>query len=377
VPVRMCESKRAEVRRLYFEVGAKETARIVQCAETMVFKLVKHYPRAPRLRDPRRLSIEDREELSRALPTGESSRSIAKRLSKSPSTISREVARCGGRLKYRAWLGEQLASQAALRPKLTKFELHPPLRAAVERMLADKWSPEQIAARLVVDYPTDLRMRATHETIYRALYVQGRGSLRKILSEHLRKGRKLRRRKRPGGPQERIKDMVMISDRPAEAEDRAVPGHWEGDLIIGKEGRSAIGTLVERHSRFVILLHLANGRTAESMRQALAKQVKTLPKQLWRTLTWDQGIEMKAHAQFTIDTGVQVYFCNPSSPWQRGSNENTNGLLRQYFPKGQDLSVYSQRKLDEVARQLNNRPRQTLKWMKPSEVFAQAVASTA
>ena len=248
----------------------------------------------------------------------------------------------------------------------------------MERRLRERWSPQQIAARLVCDYPDDLEMRVSHETIYRSLFVQARGALRKELTACLRTGRTQRRshKRSEHSGTGRLRDMVLISDRPAGAADRAVPGHWEGDLMVGKGGRSAIGTLVERSSRYVVLLHLPRGRTAEHVRRALTHQLSKLPTELRRTLTWDQGKEMAEHAQFTVDTKIAVYFCDPHSPWQRGSNENSNGLLRQYFPKNADLSIYTRAELNAVARQLNNRPRQTLGWMKASEVFSRFVAST-
>jgi len=234
----------------------------------------------------------------------------------------------------------------------------------------------QIAHRLVMDHPGDAEMRVSHETIYQSLFVQARGVLRKELTRCLRTGRAQRRpRRRTAGSGELV-GMVLLSERPAEVEDRAVPGHWEGDLIIGKASRSAITTLVERQTRFVMLLALPDGRTADQVRLAIARRILTLPEQLRRTLTWDRGKEMAEHARFSVDTGVQVYFCDPRSPWQRATSENTNGLLRQYFPKGTDLAVHDQAHLDAVARELNGRPRQTLGWMKPSEAFAAAVAIT-
>lgn len=282
----------------------------------------------------------------------------------------------GGRSSYRAWRGEKMASQRARRPKLGKLASCAALRKAVEEQLKARWSPQQIASWLRKEYPKNPSMQVSHETIYQSLYVQGRGALRKELTHYLRT-RRARRRVRPrAGLRSRIKDMVMISDRPPEVEDRAVPGHWEGDLIFGKRCASAIGTLVERHSRYVMLLHLPHGKSAEDVRRALTKQIKTLPHQLRRSLTWDQGTEMSEHVQFTVDTGVKVFFCDPHSPWQRGSNENTNGLLRQYFPKNEDLSRYTQADLNAVARELNGRPRQTLGWMKPCETLARAVATT-
>jgi IS30 family transposase len=269
------------------------------------------------------------------------------------------------------------AIERGRRSKPCKLLVDARLRGEVERGLRALWSPQQIAARLVRDYPDDQRMRVSHETIYRTLFVQGRGALRKELTACLRSGRAQRRPRlrleRSGAG--RLRDVLLISDRPAEIEDRAVPGHWEGDLIIGKQARSAIGVLVERQSRYVMLLHLPNGRTAEDVRVALTRQVSKLPAELRRTLTWDQGKEMAEHVRFSMDTDMQVYFCDPHSPWQRGSGENTNGLLRQYFPSTEDFHQYSAAHLNAVARQLNNRPRQTLGWMKASEVFSRTVAS--
>ena len=334
-------------------------------------------PRA-RARSPLRLSLADREELSRGLQAGESFRQIAARLGRAVSTLSREVAWNGHRDTYRAWRAEQTAARRTRRPKPEKLATHPRLCRYIERRLRERWSPQQIAARLVCDYPDDREMRVSHETIYRSLFVQARGALRKELASCLRTGRTQRRshKRTEHAGAGRLRHMVMISDRPATVADRAVPGHWEGDLVMGKGGRSAIGTLVERSSRYVVLLHLPNGRTADHVRRALTRQLSRLPAELRRTLTWDQGKEMAQHAQFTIDTQIAVFFCDPHSPWQRGSNENSNGLLRQYFPKTADLSVYTRAELNAVAHQLNNRPRHTLAWMKPSEVFSRFVAST-
>jgi transposase, IS30 family len=328
-------------------------------------------------RSPLRLSLCEREEISLGLTSGESLRSIAKRLRRAPSTISREVAWSGSRSRYRAWRADAEALQRGRRPKPAKLTLDSRLCREVARGLRARWSPQQITARLIRDYPDDLTMRVSHETIYRTLFVQARGALRKELTVCLRTGRAQRRprmRIAQSGAG-RLRNMVLISDRPPEVEDRAVPGHWEGDLIIGKGGRSAIGTLVERSSRYVVLIRLPNGRSAEDVRAALTRKVSTLPGELRRTLTWDQGKEMADHVRFSTDTDMQVYFCDPHSPWQRGSNENTNGLLRQYFPSDSDLSVHSAARLNAVARELNNRPRQTLNWMKPSEVFCRTVAS--
>ena len=246
-------------------------------------------------------------------------------------------------------------------------------------MIADLeawWSPEQIARRLREEFGNDASMRISHETIYRSLYVQGRGELRRELARCLRTGRAKRRHRGRVEQRGRIPDMVMISERPPEVEDRAVPGHWEGDLIMGKDNRSAIGTLVERSTRYVMLLHLPDGRSAERVRDAMTATIQTLPASLRRTLTWDQGREMGEHRQFTIDTGVEVFFCDPHSPWQRGSNENTNGLLRQYFPKGTDLSVHDAAALRAAADSLNGRPRKTLDWKNPSEKLAELIATT-
>jgi transposase, IS30 family len=331
-------------------------------------------PALPTERGPR-LSSAEREEISRGLLAADSCHAIAVRLGRRPSTISREVARGGGRAHYRAWRADAAARLGACRPKLRKLARCPRLLAEVERGLERRWAPQQIAARLRTDFPDDLEMRVSHETIYQTLFVQGRGALRQELTRWLRTGRTQRRphgRARPGSGV--LADMVLLSARPADAEDRAVPGHWEGDLIIGKSSRSAIGTLVERQTRFTLLVNLSAGRLAVDVTAALIACVQTLPVQLRRSLTWDRGREMAGHVPFTIATGMQVYFCDPHSPWQRGTNENTNGLLRQYFPKGTDLSTYSQATLDAVAAELNGRPRQTLAWQTPSEAFARVVA---
>ncbi len=333
-------------------------------------------PPRPQVRSALRLSVAEREEISRGLRAGESFRRIAAGLDRSPSTVSREVRANGGRRPYRAHLAEDRASRCARRPRRAKLARNRPLRQTVERLLDERWSPQQIAWQLRQDHPHEPEMRVSHETIYQSLFVQGRGALRAELTRCLRTGRARRRPASRAKPSGQLADMVLLSERPAEVEDRAVPGHWEGDLIIGKANRSAIGTLVERQTRFVMLVALPHGRTAEVVRAALAERILSLPAELRRSLTWDRGSEMAEHVRFTVETGVQVYFCDPHSPWQRGSNENTNGLLRQYFPKGTDLSVHSQAHLDAVARQLNGRPRQTLGWMKPSEALAKVVALT-
>jgi IS30 family transposase len=331
----------------------------------------------PRERSDLRLSLEEREEISRGLAAGFSIRAVAEALGRSPSTVCREVKANGGRKKYRALVADRAACRRALRPKRAKLAQWRRLRRVVERKLEAKWSPQQISAWLALEYPDRPEMQVSHETIYQSLFVQSRGALRKELHSCLRRGRAMRRAKaytKGNVGQGQLKNIVMISERPAEVKDRAVPGHWEGDLIFGKK-MTSIGTLVERHSRYVILLKLPNGHGAEAVRKAMTKRILTLPAQVRRSITWDQGKEMAEHVEFTVETGVQIYFCDPKSPWQRGSNENTNRLLRQYLPKASDLSQCTQRELD--ARSLNTRPRQTLEWMTPSQAFADAVALTA
>jgi transposase, IS30 family len=363
---RLSVAKRLEARRLYFEVGATKAAAAVGCTDRMVRKLISAFPKPPPRRSELRLSMSEREEISRGINVRKSMRAIARQLDRAPSTISREVAVQGAH-RYRAWRGDESAERLVSRPRPSKLESNNALRSAVEAGLAKNWSPAQISKRLRIEYPDNPDMNVSHETIYKALYVQGRGTLRKELIKHLRSGRTARRGKPRGPLRKRIHNMINISQRPAEAADRAVPGHWEGDLIMGKDSRSAIGTLVERSTRFVMLLHLAEGKTAEHLRKALSKKIQTLPAELRRSLTWDQGSELAQHARFTVETGVKVFFCDPHSPWQRGSNENTNGLLRQYFPKGEDLNQYSAEDLNRVASELNGRPRQTLHWSTPSE----------
>lgn len=314
-----------------------------------------------------RLSLAEREEISRGILAGASCRTIAAGLKRAPSTITRDVAANGGRQVYRAWRAEEASHRRARRPKVAKLARLPRLRAEVERLLELRWSPQQISARLALDHPEDGEMRVSHETIYQSLFVQARGALRKELTACLRTGRAQRRGLHRNGPGGHILDMVLISERPAEVADRAVPGHWEGDLIVGKGARSAIGTLVERQTRWVMLIDLRNGRLAEQVRDALIAKITEIPDHLRRSLTWDRGKEMAGHVQFSIRSGMQVYFCDPRSPWQRATSENTNGLLRQYFPKGTDLSVHDQAHLDVVAAELNGRPRKTLGWMSPAE----------
>ncbi len=329
---------------------------------------------APRKRSVRHLSLREREEISRGVARGESLRVIAGRLGRAVSTISREVARNDGRLRYRAHRADRAAWQRARRPQVCKLATNTALRHVVKDKLTLRWSPQQISGWLRHTYPADEGMHVSHETIYLTLFIQARGGLKRELTQHLRTHRVNRRPqgKRPASGKGQIVDPVMISERPAEVEDRAVPGHWEGDLLMGKR-QTAIGTLVERWSRYVMLFALPDGHSADAVRVALAETVQQLPEHLWQSLTWDQGKEMAQHAQFTIDTGVQVYFCDPRSPWQRGSNENTNGLLRQYFPKGTDMAALTQQDLDFAAHQLNGRPRQTLGWMTPSEKLAEVL----
>jgi IS30 family transposase len=281
----------------------------------------------------------------------------------------------GGREGYRAHVAHQAAFERARRPKTPKLAC-PRLAGQVAEWLELWWSPEQIAERLRIEFPDDPMMRVSHETIYMSLFVEGRGLLRRELSRCLRTGRAQRRPRSRIETRGKIPGMVMIAERPAEVDDRAVPGHWEGDLIIGQNLQSAVGTLVERTSRFVLLLHLPDGREAIKVNDAMTTAIADLPAELVRTITWDQGREMARHLDFTVDTGVQVYFCDPHSPWQRPSNENTNGLLRQYLPKGTDLSQHSVEDLAEIARSLNNRPRKTLGYMKPSEKLAELLAPT-
>jgi IS30 family transposase len=298
-------------------------------------------------------------------------RAIAAELGRSPSTISREIRRNGHPVngQYRPHAAQARADARRPRPKPTKIGQNAELRDFIQDRLNKKWSPEQICHALRRHYPQRPEMHVVHETVYQALYVQGRGDLRRELAKALRTGRTRRKPHRQAARRQPrfTHPMILISERPAEAADRAVPGHWEGDLIIGKDGASAIGTLVERTTRYLMLLHLPAGRSAEHVRDALVETIQTLPPHLTRSLTWDQGGEMAAHHAFSVASNVPVYFCHPASPWQRGSNENTNGLLRQYFPKGTDLSVHTRQHLDAVAAELNSRPRKTLGWDTPAE----------
>lgn len=355
---------------------AKELGRSVPA---VTYLIVRHGGIAPaqRRRSERVLSASEREEISRGLVSDESLRSIARQLGRAPSTISREIRRHGGSLEYRAQTADSEAWDRARRPKTCRLAINPELRRLVWEKLREDWSPEQIANWLVKAYPDDVSLHVSHETIYRTLYVQTRGELRKELTAHLRRSYGVRqspRAKRTGRGRGQIPNAVSISERPPEAADRAVPGHWEGDLLAGNK-QSNIATLVERHSRYVMLIRLPT-RDTQTVVRALTRKIRGLPASLKQSLTWDRGKEMTQHEAFTVATDVQVYFCDPSSPWQRGSNENTNGLLRQYFPKGEDLSNVTQRQLDVVARKLNTRPRETLEWRTPAEVLAATVAST-
>jgi IS30 family transposase len=329
----------------------------------------------PRRRRAGSLRLGEREEISRGVAAGRSIRAIARQLGRAASSISRELARNTGQRSYRALVAERNAWQRARRPKMCLLARHARLREVVIEKLRDDWSPEQISGYLAREFADDKSVRVSHETIYRSLYIQARGVLKKELIEHLRSGRRLRRPRAASArlisPHAQIFDAVRISERPAQIEDRAVPGHWEGDLLIGSKN-SQIATLVERHSRFAMLVK-APARDSRTVVDALSQAVRKLPAQLRGSLTWDRGVEMAQHKRFTVATDVQVYFCDPQSPWQRGSNENTNRLLRQYFPKGQDLSVYTQAHLNKVARQLNQRPRKTLGFQTPADKLEQAL----
>jgi len=330
-----------------------------------------------RIRSEFELSLLEREEISRGIVAGHPIRSIGERLGRSPSTVSREINRNGGRQSYRATEADQAAWDRAQRPKTCKLVQNRALARMVAIKLKKLWSPTQISGWLKLTYPGDENLQVSHETIYRSLFIQARGALKKELVAHLRRTRVMRRSRhhtQKTTDHGRITNTISISERPATVEDRAVPGHWEGDLISGSNN-SHMATLVERHTRYVMLVKL-NGKDTETVINGLIKQAHKLPSELYKSLTWDRGKEMADHQRFTLATNVDVYFCDPQNPWQRGSNENTNGLLRQYFPKGTDLSVHSQAKLNAVARQLNERPRKTLGFHTPAERFNQCVAST-
>jgi transposase, IS30 family len=332
---------------------------------------------APRCRSRLALTLAEREEISRSVATGQSIRSVAARLGRAPSTISREIMRNGGRECYRASQADQAAWDRAHRPKTCRLVQNRMLAHIVAGKLQSLWSPEQIAGWLRHTYPDDENNQVSHETIYRSLFIQARGALKKELLQYLRRTRAMRRSRHHTQKTDdhgRIRDTVSISERPATVQDRAVPGHWEGDLLCGSRN-SQIATLVERHTRYVMLVKVAS-KDSETVTNALIKSARKLPQELYKSLTWDRGSEMAEHKRFTLATDIKVYFCDPHNPWQRGTNENTNGLLRQYFPKGTDISAYSQAHLNAVARKLNERPRKTLNYETPAERFSQSVALT-
>jgi IS30 family transposase len=359
---------------------SREVARRLGCSKSAVGNVLVRQAirlRAPKEWDPSpaRLSMAEREEIRAGIERGDTFSAIAQLIGRAVSTVSREVGGRCGRADYCGTAAHRRAGHRARRPKVSKL-CRGPLLDKVTEWLEEWWSPEEIARRLRIEFPHDPMMWVSHETIYQSLFVQGRGELRRELTRCLRSGRAHRRPHNRFESPTRIGGMVMISERPAEAADRAVPGHWEGDLVMGAKNRSAVGTLVERSTRFVLLLHLPDGKTAAGVNEAMKVAIADLPAELVRSITWDQGSELNQHRQFTVDTGVQVYFCDPHSPWQRGSNENTNGLLRQYMPKGTDLSVHSAEDLARIARSLNNRPRETLGFMKPLEKLAELLALT-
>ena len=334
-------------------------------------------PPAARRRSGLALTLAEREDISRGIACGSPLREIARHLDRAASTVSREISRHGGRPAYRAHMADHHAWESALRPKKCLLAVNRELRNMVASKLILDWSPQQISGWLKTEYPDDESMRVSHETIYRSLFIQARGVLKKELMEHLRSKRRMRRSRHAtvsGQSRGQIVDAVSIRDRPAEVEERAIPGHWEGDLLSGAKN-SYIATLVERHSRFAMLIKVSSKETATVV-AAWSQQVRKLPATLKRSLTWDRGLEMAKHKDFTVATDVQVYFCDPQSPWQRGTNENTNLLLRQYFPRGTDLSVHSQAQLDQVALRLNQRPRKTLGFQTPASRLQQSVAST-
>jgi IS30 family transposase len=316
---------------------------------------------------PSRLSFEERERIFVGVCQGESDSEIARAIGRHRATVGRELRRCGERRQYRPLKAARMAQRLAQRPKPTKLSSCPRLVAAIEQGLERCWSPQQISARLKLDHPDDEGMRISHETIYRSLYVQSRGELRRQLTANLRTGRSTRRSRGRIDARGRIAELVPIAERPPDVDERRVPGHWEGDLLMGSGGKSAVATLVERQTRYVLLARLGHDRTTGHVVETLKARIAELPAQLVKSLTWDRGQELAAHKRFTSETGIQVYFCDPHSPWQRGSNENTNGLLRQYLPRKLDLAPRSQSELDEIAAELNSRPRETLQWRTPAE----------
>ena len=359
---------------------SKVIARLLGRESSSVYAVLSRHggirPRARR-RAPQALTLVEREEISRGLAARRSMRTIARSLGRNPSTVSREISRNGGYDNYRASEADEQAWERARRPKPCRLTRCPQLRQRVEEKLIKDWSPEQIAGWLKRTWPEDESLRVSHETIYRSLFIQARGALKKELTQYLRSRRTIRRSRHAslkgrGGGQ--INDVISIRERPASVEDRAVPGHWEGDLIAGSKN-THIATLVERHSRYVMLAKVSSKDT-ETVVSTLIEHARKLPTELYKSLTWDRGLEMADHKRFTLATDIAVYFCDPKSPWQRGSNENTNGLLRQYFPKRTDLSVHSQEHLDKIARKLNTRPRKTLEFATPAETLNAGVAST-
>jgi IS30 family transposase len=370
--IRWTAAERAELWRRWREgQSLSEIGRALERRPALVFNTVRRcggFSPVSRQRSPRHLRMSEREEISRGLSAGWSIRRIAQQLGRAPSTVSREITRHGGVLRYRAEAADVQAWEQGRRPKRCKLADYPRLRCAVARQLRQDWSPEQICGWLQRAYPADPSMRVSAETIYRSLFIQARGVLKQELVAHLRSRRKFRHSRhatRVGQPRGQIVDAVSIRERPAEVADRAVPGHWEGDLLSGG-GNTHVATLVERQSRFLLLVKL-RGKDSATVVAALSRHVRKLPAELRRSLTWDRGGEMAAHKDFTIATDVQVYFCDPHSPWQRGSNENTNGLLRQYLPKGSDLSQLSQQQLNAIALRLNQRPRKTLAFQCPAD----------
>jgi transposase, IS30 family len=382
MPPHLTAAQKQMARRLRARgLSLRQIAREVGCTWMGVSVVLRDQQKIPPRPDrwspgPSRLQLADREEISLGLLAGESCTAIARRIGRAPSTVCREVTANGGAPEYRAWRAHQRAFEVARRPKPHKLA-NGPLCDQVNAWLARFWSPEQVARRLRLEFSGDSRMWVSHETIYQSLFVQGRGELRRELARVLRSGQARRRSKGQQKPAGVLPDMVTISERPAEVADRAVPGHWEGDLICGSNNRSAVGTLVERQTRYVMLLHLPDSHEATAVQAAMEKAIQQMPAELFKTLTWDRGKEMARHKEIKVATGVQVYFCDPHAPWQRGSNENTNGLLRQFLPKGSDLSVHSAKDLEHIAMLMNDRPRKTLGFMKPSEKLAELIAMTA
>ena len=370
---RMVPADKATVWRLWHKGESMSAiSRAIDRTPASVFGYLRQFggiePRE-RVRRPDALTLEEREDISRGLAHGESMRSIARSIGRNVSTVSREVGRNGGVTRYRAISADKAAWNAARRPKATLFEQNRKLRRFVSEHLEKCWSPQQVSGWLATEHCGDKGMQVSHETIYKSLYIQSRGTLKKALQQHLRTHRKFRqsRSNNRRTPRGQIRDAVTIAERPAQVEDRAVPGHWEGDLIKGTNN-SFIATLVERQSRYVVLVKIRDYHTIKVV-NALARKMKRLPGSLRQSLTWDRGVELSAHARFTMSVAMAVYFCDPRSPWQRGSNENTNGLLRQYFPKGTDLSLHNQRRLNSVAAEMNNRPRKTLGYDTPARIL--------